>query len=387
MRIAILAHNLSAGGGRYLGQAIVEALLRKRPTDRFLITCPSSGWNNVHCPPHGRLVAIGAPFTSLLKRLYGELCIVRREVGRFRPDVVLAAGNFGLLKPPCPQIVVVHESHLCYPARHYGPLPWHLRLQVELQRPYFRRQLQNTGLILCQTNVMATRVQRLYGFGGSVAILPNILTPNHLRADAPTAGVAARADRAGGDLRLAYITRYYAHKNLEGLVETFASQSPELRGVRVFTTLDPSGLDGGGRILDRIASSPAAEHIVNLGPIPQSSVGWMLERLDGVIIPTLLESFSASYLEAMQHGRPILTSDLDFAHEICGASAVYFNPWDSADIASKIRCVRDDAGLRASLAKSSRARLADVVCESEEFADILWGAIERSLKSPSANRV
>ena len=49
-----------------------------------------------------------------------------------------------------------------------------------------------------------------------------------------------------------------------------------------------------------------------------------------------MESFSSTYLEAMSFGRPILTSDLDFAREVCGNSAAYFNPWDVTSIADAI---------------------------------------------------
>ena len=53
-------------------------------------------------------------------------------------------------------------------------------------------------------------------------------------------------------------------------------------------------------------------------------------------MPTLLESFSGSYIEAMHYGVPILTSDLDFAHDVCGESAIYFDPWNVETIKNAI---------------------------------------------------
>ncbi|MFQ5806590.1 MAG: glycosyltransferase, partial [Phycisphaerae bacterium] len=55
-----------------------------------------------------------------------------------------------------------------------------------------------------------------------------------------------------------------------------------------------------------------------------------------LILPTLLESFSSTYLEAMQFRCPILTSDLDFARDICGSAAHYFAPFDPASIRDAI---------------------------------------------------
>jgi len=49
-----------------------------------------------------------------------------------------------------------------------------------------------------------------------------------------------------------------------------------------------------------------------------------------------MECFSASYPEAMFMQKPILTSDLDFAHSICGDAAVYFDPLDPVSIGRSI---------------------------------------------------
>lgn len=55
-----------------------------------------------------------------------------------------------------------------------------------------------------------------------------------------------------------------------------------------------------------------------------------------MFLPTLLECFSASYAEAMVMKKPILTSDLGFAHTVCNDAAIYFNPDDANDVADKI---------------------------------------------------
>jgi glycosyltransferase involved in cell wall biosynthesis len=45
-----------------------------------------------------------------------------------------------------------------------------------------------------------------------------------------------------------------------------------------------------------------------------------------LFFPTLLETYGFPYIEAMFFKKPILTSDLDFAHSICEDIAFYFNP-------------------------------------------------------------
>jgi glycosyltransferase involved in cell wall biosynthesis len=55
-----------------------------------------------------------------------------------------------------------------------------------------------------------------------------------------------------------------------------------------------------------------------------------------MLLPSVLESFSANYPEAMISGVPIITTDLPFAQEIFGRAALYFKPLNSADAAEKI---------------------------------------------------
>ncbi len=78
------------------------------------------------------------------------------------------------------------------------------------------------------------------------------------------------------------------------------------------------------------------KYIVYLGPTPIKYVPYLYSISNFLFMPTLLECFSASYLEAMFMKKPILTSDLNFAHSICGNSAMYFDPLNPQDISKKV---------------------------------------------------
>ncbi|MCK0192657.1 glycosyltransferase [Arenibacter sp. F20364] len=99
------------------------------------------------------------------------------------------------------------------------------------------------------------------------------------------------------------------------------------------------------------------KNIINLGPQLVENCPKLYNQADAMFLPTLLETFSASYPEAMKMERPILTSDLDFAHDICGEAALYFNPLDSYDIASKIKTIITDPIIYQDLVEKGRNRL------------------------------
>ena len=78
------------------------------------------------------------------------------------------------------------------------------------------------------------------------------------------------------------------------------------------------------------------EKVLNLGPIDVKHSPFIYSISDALFLPTLLESFTATYPEAMIMQKPILTSKLDFAQNICKDAACYFNPLDAHEIAEKI---------------------------------------------------
>jgi glycosyltransferase involved in cell wall biosynthesis len=109
-------------------------------------------------------------------------------------------------------------------------------------------------------------------------------------------------------------------------------------------------------------------NIFTTGTVKPSDCPALYEVCDAMILPTLLESFSACYPEAMKSEKPILTSDLDFARNICGDAALYFDPLDASSIADNILLIRNDLNLRRRLieAGSSRLRLFPTALERAE---------------------
>jgi glycosyltransferase involved in cell wall biosynthesis len=78
------------------------------------------------------------------------------------------------------------------------------------------------------------------------------------------------------------------------------------------------------------------DYVINLGPVNITDCPFLYSKVDFLFLPTLLECFSASYVEAMKMNVPILTSDLAFARGVCGDAAEYFDPLDEEDIVKKI---------------------------------------------------
>jgi glycosyltransferase involved in cell wall biosynthesis len=86
----------------------------------------------------------------------------------------------------------------------------------------------------------------------------------------------------------------------------------------------------------RFDKAGLADHIRTLGYLEVKNCPAAYRDCHVVFHPSLLEVFSATYLEAFAAGRPVVASDLDFAHEVCGDAASYFDPNSAEDAARKL---------------------------------------------------
>ncbi|WP_417431390.1 glycosyltransferase [Halpernia sp.] len=85
--------------------------------------------------------------------------------------------------------------------------------------------------------------------------------------------------------------------------------------------------------------------VINHGHVKAIEGPGLYNDADAMFLPSHLECFSASYPEAMKMEKPILTSDLSFAHTVCGDAAIYFDNMDEKDIAEKIKNLFNDKNL------------------------------------------
>lgn len=376
MRIVIAAHGLRTGGGISVGQNIIAALGRLAPDHHYLVTIPPYLNYEDVCqglPRHETSVfRHGGNFA---RRYCYETQELPALVRKFGADAALCLGNTALQNTAIPQALLFQNSYYIYPRRHFGrAASWRLRLLVAVQRRQFARDLQNIRLLLCQTPVVAERVRRVYDYQGATLICPNAVSRFTLAGgDTVPATLPQPLARVAGKRRLFCLTAYYTHKNLEAVVDLFHQKKEALRDYAAILTIAPEQGAGATRLLERIRQLRLENSIINVGPLPQQDLAAYFAHCHALFMPTLLESFSGTYLEAMHFGLPILTSDLDFAHEVCGDAACYFDPWSLDAMAATIL---ESAGQRDELIVKGRAWLSGMFRSWDSVGADMLNAVE-----------
>lgn len=145
-----------------------------------------------------------------------------------------------------------------------------------------------------------------------------------------------------------YVGRPTPHKNLERLIDAFASlqeQHPDLHLVLAGKT------DSNYRRIARMVKKRELTNVVFTDFISEGQLRWLYEHCAAYVFPSLSEGFGLPGLEAMRHGAPVVSSNATCLPEVYGDAAHYFDPLDVEDMAKAINDVLTKDKLRAELVK------------------------------------
>lgn len=380
MRIALLAHSLRTQGGLLLGKGFISSLVRSAPQNEYLVTAPvDCGYENIKLPENSKFYFCENADSNraLLARIDIEFREVPAILRSFNADVIFGMGNHGLRNVNCPQAIWISNAYLVYPAKHFANATLRERLQIKLQRFNLGCVLKHTDLLFCQTPVMRRYVSDYYGYKtDKIRILPNAL-PNFL----PKAGKETAKARPHGisedKFNCLILTKYYPHKNPEIVLDACLRSGECFDDTRFITTISERDNVHSKKFIRRLNANPQLKDMVhNVGPIACEDLKSYYDSVQLVIMPTLIESFSVTYLEAMYFGVPILTSDMDFSRYICGDAAVYYDPWRPESLVEKLSMLKSNSRIRRELTAAGYEQLKQFSFTWDDIVKMAVGELE-----------
>lgn len=279
------------------------------------------------------------------------------------PDCVLCTSGPMYWKSKAPCLMGFNLPHHIYPESPYfekisfmAKVRWFLR---RVGHRYFFRKEGDAFFV--QTDDVNTRFQK-YIDRKEVYTIPNTYSVSYRNIENYPEKLPPRQE---GEIRCLTISAYYPHKNL-GIISKVVDALEKMGrdNIRFVVTLPQERYD-------ELFSAQYKDRILNVGFVPSKEGPSLYKECDIMFLPTLLECFSASYAEAMVMGKPIITSDMGFAHCVCKDAAIYFNPVDAQDIADKLAKLIDDKDLQASLIQKGKAQLSQFGSSDDRAAAIL----------------
>lgn len=282
-------------------------------------------------------------FTKPVFRYYIDHIYLKKQINKIHPDAIFSMGNIALPVNTIPQLLLFHMSHAVYPESTYWKrIGWESRLRFKLLVREIRRKFKYATCIAAQTNSIKNRLSNLFELEGKVLVIPNAVS-----LDAVRIGESKAEKNKGGNIgiktfRFLCLSRYYEHKNIEIFIPLATLIKERKLKYKIIITINPRQHKKAAEFLGKVIELDLGDIIENIGLVKLEDVHAAYRNADALILPTLLESFSGTYIESAFYQKPVFTSDIDFAHEVCGNSAIYFDPENPLDILMKMLLIEDN---------------------------------------------
>lgn len=370
---------LPRGGGLQNARNLWRTLARRDDGREWLaLARPGLGLEPVEGP---RVEVRTVAAASLGKRLRIENLDLPRLAADWGADVVWTPMGAGPLRAPVPRIMGWHDSSIAYPES-----PVHARLNLRerlvegLREAMARRAARGASAVTVQTTTMRDRLARQWG-------IP--LDRFHIVPNGPSsflAGEVPAREEAPTEPTVLVVAEVKAAKNLEVIPDVATELARRGRSdVRFVLTVGGPG-EPYGRLFDEaVERAGSGVSLERIGRVPHEHLGDLYRSASVVLLPSHFESFSATYLEAMHFGVPLVTSDRDFARDICADAALYADPLDPLALADAVETALDDAGERARLRAAGFARVTKFPDWDERY-DLYVEALDRAVGARGDDR-
>lgn len=339
MNLLLNASNLRHGGGKTVALQLINGLAPLRTQDRLYVVAPNTT-DYAELARHPNISLLPLPdsfhrswFTKL-RYMYREL---PRWCQRLHIDKVISLGNAAFPSKGRPQLLYIQLPHLVYhESSAWKTMDVRSFLTNSLMDQYVAYHLRYASSYAVQTKVMRDRFSNRFKLDKErIYTLPNAAIEQEDIHPKPLPLPAQ-------PLKLLFLSRYYSHKNFECLPRVAHLLQERKVPVEITLTISAHEAEGAAKVLKAISGYKA---IHNIGPVGLERIGKLVDDHHAVFLPSLMESFSGVYSEALLHRRYIFTSHYDFATELLGEAAFYFDPLRPEHIASVLETAANNPSI------------------------------------------
>jgi glycosyltransferase involved in cell wall biosynthesis len=330
IKIIVNASNLKGGGAFQVAITFIEGL-KDFKKNKYFIFLPPILFHSIDLKNFSSNIIFynvsNPPTLSIFGWGLKELTNLEKSI---QPDCV-----FSFFGPTYWRPKSLHIMGFANGLYLYGDLPYIKKLGLinkalfNLKKFYHRTLLKNNAdFYVVQTDDMKKR------FANFLNISNHLIAVNygsyHPIFKEKINDLSLLPDKNENEFWFITISAYYPHKNLDIINKVLDILVIKDNNIKVKFILT---------LPNNVFQEKFKRHknsVINVGPVKLHECPYLYEKSDALFLPTLVESFSASYPEAMIMQKPILTSNYQFSRTVCGNSAVYFNPYNPNDIADKI---------------------------------------------------
>lgn len=339
MKYVIDNSNLYAGGGIQVGISFINDLSKLNLSNEYHIIQSfkmAEAFKKIDYPSNFIFYDLNVECEQSILVRAKQVKLLEDKI---KPDCIFTLFGPSYHKSNFPKIVGFAIPHIIYPE---SPFIKNLSLSKKIKnllickmKQYFF--IKNADALVFETKDASKKFEKLSGFKNNY-VVSNTL--NEVFLDESKWENFIFSDN--NKLKILVVTANYPHKNLQVIPNIMRKliNDKKIENFEFVITLDKNELN---------FPDFCENYIQYIGKVSLNKLPSLYKQSTMVFIPTLLEVFSATYLEAMYMQKAIVASDMGFSRDICGDAAFYCDPTNIDDYANTISLLLRDSKLRLDL--------------------------------------
>lgn len=172
----------------------------------------------------------------------------------------------------------------------------------------------------------------------NVKVVPNVLPAIYLNSSVKSTSI--KNENSEKLIYIASVAAPTPHKNLDIIPQVLKVLRDKHNITNaIFITTLPDNSHLWSHLKNELSSNKLENRIINYGYCTQEQLIGLYSKCEICFMPTLLETFSATLLEAMFFNLAIVASDFSFNRDVTGDCALYYKPMDAEDAADKLSMI------------------------------------------------
>lgn len=274
-----------------------------------------------------------------------ELFFMKKMENKIKPDAIFSVFGPSWWTPKSPHLQGYAYPHYVFPeSPFFKKCSIKTKLVINVYKKIHSFFLRRNGkYFVSESNIVNKRLVSLLSISPQRSFTVSNTCNSFFREFVDDKKISYLPVKKEGEFRFISLCTMQDHKNLTILNKVIPILVQKgYSNIKFILTID-------NKSFDNCFEDTVKNSIINIGRIPPEDCPYLFKECDALFLPTLLECFSANYPEAMYLKKPIITSNLPFAKDICKDSALYFDPLNENSIVDVILKLIEDKGLRRKL--------------------------------------
>jgi len=319
MKILINVATLRTGGGLQVGINLVKYCLQYRDNDIEFFFLINKNFKSYIINNTNEFYIVNDYPSNILN--FKNKLAIKKYINNVKPDLIYSVGSPSYLgiKEEVIRLTnpwIIYNNQIAYKKI---SLKEQLKLKISI---YIKKQfLRNCKYVITQTNDAKNNIiTNLNKKKDNVYVISNVYSFNLEKYK-----IELFERDYTQNINLLVFSANYFHKNIDICIKIAKElKNKSINNIRFILTIP---FEEYNDYAEKIKLYAVDNYFINKGKINLEDIPALYKESHILFLPTLLEVFSVTFLEAMIFKLPIITSNLSFNKEVCKDAAYYFNDY------------------------------------------------------------